>query len=249
MDLRLRSSRGGSRSSTARAAGGVLRGGQGGDPGGDACARRGPIRGGAQPWADAAAGLRLAPGGTPRLRGRRSDRADGVRARGRSRAGGRVAPCADAATPTTAAAQPGRRDRAGGRRGHRARWAGGERGADRGRDRCAEGRRVIGPTGAVRVLVATKPVDFRKGATAWPSSCARRWAPTRSAVRSTSSGRYSSGEGRGVGSLRDPRIRRLRGDGRGCRASSTAAVQPDGSAGWRRCGPARRRATPADRRR
>src|SRR3984957_11301525 len=27
-----------------------------------------------------------------------------------------------------------------------------------------EGRRVIGPTGAVRVLVATKPVDFRKGA-------------------------------------------------------------------------------------
>ena len=28
----------------------------------------------------------------------------------------------------------------------------------------AEGRRVIGPTGAVRVMVATKPVDFRKGA-------------------------------------------------------------------------------------
>ena len=27
-----------------------------------------------------------------------------------------------------------------------------------------EGRHVIGPTGAVRVLVATKPVDFRKGA-------------------------------------------------------------------------------------
>ena len=35
-----------------------------------------------------------------------------------------------------------------------------------GRDRAAraEGRRVIGPTGAVRVMVATKPVDFRKGA-------------------------------------------------------------------------------------
>ena len=30
--------------------------------------------------------------------------------------------------------------------------------------RALEGRRVIGPTGAVRVMVATKPVDFRKGA-------------------------------------------------------------------------------------
>ena len=29
---------------------------------------------------------------------------------------------------------------------------------------CIEGRRVIGPTGAVRVMVATKLVDFRKGA-------------------------------------------------------------------------------------
>jgi transposase len=28
----------------------------------------------------------------------------------------------------------------------------------------AEGRQVIGPTGAVRVMVSTKPVDFRKGA-------------------------------------------------------------------------------------
>jgi hypothetical protein len=28
----------------------------------------------------------------------------------------------------------------------------------------AEGRLVIGPTGAVRVMMATKPVDFRKGA-------------------------------------------------------------------------------------
>jgi transposase len=33
-----------------------------------------------------------------------------------------------------------------------------------GRDPGAEGRHVIGPTGAVRVMVATKPVDFRKGA-------------------------------------------------------------------------------------
>jgi hypothetical protein len=29
---------------------------------------------------------------------------------------------------------------------------------------CIEGWRVIGPTGAVRVMVATQPVDFRKGA-------------------------------------------------------------------------------------
>jgi transposase len=29
---------------------------------------------------------------------------------------------------------------------------------------CVESRRMIGPTGAVRVMVATKPVDFRKGA-------------------------------------------------------------------------------------
>ena len=55
-----------------------------------------------------------------------------------------------------------------------------DRGRDRrrdgpGRPRCGrkdfdggaarvESRRVIGPTGAVRVMVATKPVDFRKGA-------------------------------------------------------------------------------------
>jgi hypothetical protein len=37
-------------------------------------------------------------------------------------------------------------------------------GHDRGGDRRIEGRVVIGPTGAVRVMVATKPVDFRKGA-------------------------------------------------------------------------------------
>ena len=33
-----------------------------------------------------------------------------------------------------------------------------------GRDPCAEDLHVIGPTGAVRVMVATRPVDFRKGA-------------------------------------------------------------------------------------
>ena len=60
------------------------------------------------------------------------------------------------------------------------RTSGKHRGGDRRRDRPdrprrrgedgrggasrLEGRRVIGPTGAVRVLVATKPVDFRKGA-------------------------------------------------------------------------------------
>lgn len=34
---------------------------------------------------------------------------------------------------------------------------------DRGRARCAEGATVIGPTGALRAMVATKPIDFRKG--------------------------------------------------------------------------------------
>jgi hypothetical protein len=33
-----------------------------------------------------------------------------------------------------------------------------------GRASCAQGRCVIGPTGTVRVMVATRPVDFRKGA-------------------------------------------------------------------------------------
>jgi hypothetical protein len=32
---------------------------------------------------------------------------------------------------------------------------------------------VIGPSGAVRVLVATRPVDFRKGLKVW-----RRWFAT-----------------------------------------------------------------------
>jgi hypothetical protein len=37
-------------------------------------------------------------------------------------------------------------------------------GPDRRGAGCVEGRLVIGPTGAVRVRVATKPADFRKGA-------------------------------------------------------------------------------------
>src|SRR3954449_1477228 len=41
---------------------------------------------------------------------------------------------------------------------------GGGRGGDRGRDPRPEGNVMIGPTGAGRVLMATRPVDFRKGA-------------------------------------------------------------------------------------
>jgi transposase len=37
------------------------------------------------------------------------------------------------------------------------------RGDDCGHRPCAEGKPVIGPSGTVRVMVATKPVDFRKG--------------------------------------------------------------------------------------
>lgn len=43
-------------------------------------------------------------------------------------------------------------------------WGGFEDGCSG--DPCAEGNVVIGPTGAVKVMVATKPVDFRKGAEA-----------------------------------------------------------------------------------
>jgi len=39
-----------------------------------------------------------------------------------------------------------------------------EAAADQRVDPRAEGDDVIGPTGAVKVMVATKPVDFRKGA-------------------------------------------------------------------------------------
>src|SRR4029079_10598422 len=40
---------------------------------------------------------------------------------------------------------------------------GGEPAGDRGGDLRPEGRLMIGPTGAVRVMMATRPVDFRKG--------------------------------------------------------------------------------------
>jgi hypothetical protein len=39
---------------------------------------------------------------------------------------------------------------------------------------------VIGPSGNLRVLVATKPVDFFKGADGLAHWCAKRCAPTRS---------------------------------------------------------------------
>ena len=35
---------------------------------------------------------------------------------------------------------------------------------------------MIVPSGAVRVLVATRPVDFRKGWMVWPRWRARAWA-------------------------------------------------------------------------
>jgi hypothetical protein len=38
---------------------------------------------------------------------------------------------------------------------------------------------VIGPTGAVRVMVATKPVDFRKGAEGFPNSESAALRPAR----------------------------------------------------------------------
>src|SRR5580692_12075689 len=50
------------------------------------------------------------------------------------------------------------------RRHDRADWPGSGSQDGRGGSSRLEGWHVIGPTGAVRVLVATKPVDFRKGA-------------------------------------------------------------------------------------
>ena len=65
------------------------------------------------------------------------------------------------------------------------------RGADADDDRGivagAEGRRVIGPTGAVRVMVATKPVDFRKGAEGLAALVRESMRPIRSRARSTCS--------------------------------------------------------------
>jgi hypothetical protein len=54
------------------------------------------------------------------------------------------------------------------------------RGADAaicGRDPCAEDLHVIGPTGAVRVMVPTRPVDFRKGTEGRSAPIARLSAP------------------------------------------------------------------------
>ena len=49
---------------------------------------------------------------------------------------------------------------------------------------CVESRRAIGPRGAVRVMVATKPVDFRKGAAmlavvSWPRAATSGWRSAR----------------------------------------------------------------------
>ena len=69
-----------------------------------------------------------------------------------------------AEAPTANGTAAERRDRAGDRRCRGAGGIGHERQDHRGGDTGAEGQFVIGPTGAVRVMVATKPVDFRKGA-------------------------------------------------------------------------------------
>src|SRR5271170_4261969 len=68
----------------------------------------------------------------------------------------------DAATASGRTAR--RNDRGCDRRcdGAHRRWRPG--GHNRGGVAGVESRRMIGPTGAVRVMVATRPVDFRKGA-------------------------------------------------------------------------------------
>ena len=73
---------------------------------------------------------------------------------------------ADAGQDAAPGAPPIQRrwDRARDRRGRSSDRGGCEAAEHRGGDSRAEGDLVIGPSGNVRVLVATKPVDFRKGA-------------------------------------------------------------------------------------
>ena len=83
------------------------------------------------------------------------------------RCGSGVASTASARTAAQADTPSGSepwQHRGGDRRRHRADRPRRGREDGRGGASSLEGRRVIGPTGAVRVLVATKPVDFRKGA-------------------------------------------------------------------------------------
>src|ERR1700722_2062579 len=120
--------------------------------------RRQRCGGRATAWIVAAAAIRLAPA----IAKHRGCSIEGGRTAVHSGGGGC---CACSATTESAMVRAGCRH---------------HRGRDRGRDcsdrprrrrrngssgtACAESRRVIGPTGAVRVMVATKPVDFRKGA-------------------------------------------------------------------------------------
>lgn len=103
-------------------------------------------------------------------------------ASGRSPAGGReggdvgIAVCAsggggsDYGTDGEAAAKATQTENCPRRRRHRARnlqrrharWPRSRRQNGRGGDPCVESGVVIGPTGAVNIMVATKPVDFRK---------------------------------------------------------------------------------------
>ena len=82
--------------------------------------------------------------------------------RGRSRTRSAAPSCVTAAARPPARAHHG--DRGGGGRHCGSDRIGREPAGDRGRDPGAEGGTAIGPTGAVRVMMATQPVDFRKGA-------------------------------------------------------------------------------------
>src|SRR3954468_2299907 len=80
---------------------------------------------------------------------------------------GRTIPRSAAPSRVTAAARPPAWARHGDRGGD-GRHGGSDRigrepAGDRGGDPRPEGGTVIGPTGAVRVMMATRPVDFRKG--------------------------------------------------------------------------------------
>ena len=71
--------------------------------------------------------------------------------------------CDGAAIPTCATARSGRRDRVRDLGCRGARRAGPECASDCSGDPSPEGLGIIGPSGAVCLMMATRPVDFRKG--------------------------------------------------------------------------------------
>src|SRR3954451_13826191 len=120
------------------------------------------MRGGAPAWAHPSPAVHLAPARPPRPAARPRAARAVCAGRGRSLTRSAAASRATAAARPPAWARHGDRGQDGRHRGSDR--IGREPAGDRGRDLRPEGHIMIGPTGAVRVMMATRPVDFRKGA-------------------------------------------------------------------------------------